>query len=167
MWSPTIRCVFINFCGSSCGSCSVLAYSLARSGPKLISIGRRKSLVLYGASLTGKSAWARSLGSHIYCIGLVSGTECLKAPDVDYAVFDDIRGGIKFFPSFKEWLGCQEYVTVKQLYREPKLVKWGKVSIWLANKDPRHEMDVEDVHWLEANCKFVEINSPIFRANTE
>jgi len=24
----------------------------------------------------------------------------------------------------------------------------------------------EDIDWLEANCIFVEINSPIFRANT-
>lgn len=91
----------------------------------------------------------------------------MKAPDVDYAVFDDIRGGIKFFHSFKEWLGCQEYVTVKLLYRDPKLVKWGKVSIWLANKDPRQDLDVEDIHWLEANCTFVAVEEPIFRANTE
>lgn len=97
----------------------------------------------------------------------MSGTECIRAPDVEYAIFDDIRGGIKFFPSFKEWLGCQEYVTVKQLYKEPKLLKWGKVSIWLANTDPRTEMDPADIHWLEANCKFVEINSPIFRASIE
>ena len=45
----------------------------------------------------------------------------MKAPDVDYAVFDDIRGGMKFFPSFKEWLGAQMWITVKRLYREPKL----------------------------------------------
>lgn len=91
----------------------------------------------------------------------------MKAPDVDYAIFDDIRGGIKFFPSFKEWLGSQDYVTVKRLYKEPKLVKWGKPSIWLSNSDPRREMDDTDVHWLNANCTFVEINSPIFRANIE
>jgi hypothetical protein len=39
--------------------------------------GRVKSLVLYGPSQTGKTSWARSLGKHIYCVGLVSGTECL------------------------------------------------------------------------------------------
>lgn len=124
------------------------------------------SICVYGESRTGKTLWARSLGPHIYCVGLVSGTECMK-DDVDYAVFDDIRGGIKFFPSYKEWLGCQAWVTVKCLYREPKLKQWGKPSIWLANTDPRLELDPSEVSWLNANCTFVEINSPIFRANTE
>jgi hypothetical protein len=125
------------------------------------------SLVLYGESRTGKTLWARSLGPHIYNVGLVSGTECMKAAEVRYAVFDDIRGGIKFFPAFKEWLGGQQTVCVKQLYRDPKLVKWGKPSIWVSNDDPRLCMEPSDVSWLEANAKFVEINSPIFRANTE
>ncbi|UDN67428.1 replication-associated protein [robinz virus RP_369] len=128
---------------------------------------RRLSLILYGDSRTGKTLWARSLGSHIYTIGLVSGTELMRAASADYAVFDDIRGGIKFFPAFKEWLGCQEYVTVKQLYKDPTLVKWGKPSIWIANDDPRLVMEAGDVSWLEANCTFIEICSPIFHANTE
>uniref|UniRef100_A0A8E7G297 Replication-associated protein n=1 Tax=Ficedula parva Genomoviridae sp. TaxID=2814952 RepID=A0A8E7G297_9VIRU len=93
--------------------------------------------------------------------------ECLKYGDVEYAVFDDIRGGIKFFPSYKEWLGCQAWVTVKCLYREPKLIPWGKPSIWLSNTDPRAEMLQSEVDWMEKNCIFVEVNDPIFRANTE
>ncbi len=91
----------------------------------------------------------------------------MKAASVDYAVFDDIRGGIKFFPAFKEWLGGQQHVTVKRLYKEPKLVAWGKPAVWLSNKDPRHEMDASDVSWLEENAYFVEVNNPIFRASIE
>jgi hypothetical protein len=91
----------------------------------------------------------------------------MKADHAEYAVFDDIRGGIKFFPSFKEWLGCQAWVTVKCLYREPKLVKWGKPSIWLSNTDPRDHMENSDIDWMNKNCIFVEINSPIFHANIE
>lgn len=125
------------------------------------------SLVLYGDSRTGKTLWARSLGRHVYTVGMVSGSELMKASNVDYAIFDDIRGGIKFFPAFKEWLGAQQYVTVKQLYREPKLVQWGKPSIWVSNEDPRLSMDPGDVTWLEANCVFVEVTRPIFRANIE
>ncbi|AXB22628.1 replication associated protein [Alces alces faeces associated genomovirus MP146] len=124
------------------------------------------SLVLYGESRTGKTLWARSLGPHIYNVGLVSGEECSRAPHVKYAVFDDIRGGIKFFPAFKEWLGGQSTVCVKRLYRDPKLVTWGKPSIWVSNDDPRHAMDASDVSWLEANARFIEITEPIFRANT-
>ena len=131
-----------------------------------LTVGRRMSLCLFGASRTGKTLWARSLGNHIYNIGLVSGTECLKGPTVDYAVFDDIRGGIGFFPSFKEWLGCQLVVTVKCLYKEPQPVHWGKPAIWLSNTDPRLDMKSADVEWMEANCVFIQVNEPIFRANT-
>ncbi|AJD07517.1 replication-associated protein [Sewage-associated gemycircularvirus 1] len=130
-------------------------------------IGRCMSICVYGESRTGKTLWARSLGPHIYCVGLVSGDECLKAPSAEYAVFDDIRGGIKFFPSFKEWLGCQAWVSVKCLYREPKLVKWGKPSIWLSNTDPRDYMENSDIDWMNKNCIFVDVNAPIFHANRE
>uniref|UniRef100_A0A8A4XBI6 Replication-associated protein n=1 Tax=Aegithalos caudatus Genomoviridae sp. TaxID=2814943 RepID=A0A8A4XBI6_9VIRU len=129
-------------------------------------LGRCMSLCLYGESRTGKTLWARSLGPHIYCVGLVSGTECLKVGDVEYAVFDDIRGGIKFFPSFKEWLGCQAWVSVKCLYREPKLVKWGKPSIWISNTDPRNDMLQADAEWMDKNCIFIDVTEPIFHAST-
>lgn len=65
---------------------------------------------------------------------------------------------MKFFPSFKEWMGAQAYVTVKQLYREPKLIKWGKPSIWLSNTDPRLDMDPSDASWLEDNAIFVDVS---------
>lgn len=123
--------------------------------------GRVKSLVLYGASQTGKTTWARSLGRHGYCVGLLSGSELARAHDVDYFVFDDIRGGIKFFPSFKEWLGCQPHVSVKELYREPRVIKWGKPGIWCSNTDPRNEMLQCDIDWMDLNCIFVEINEKI------
>uniref|UniRef100_A0A8A4XBN3 Replication-associated protein n=1 Tax=Ficedula parva Genomoviridae sp. TaxID=2814952 RepID=A0A8A4XBN3_9VIRU len=135
-----------------------------------------------GGEVDGRDAWLLQSGIGAETALKVSGDECLKAPEVDYAVFDDLRGGITFFPSFKEWLGCQMWVTVKCLYREPKLVKWGRPTIYLANRDPRLDMfDIfpggekkwrkgfsqEDVDWLEANCIFVEISSAIFRASTE
>ncbi|AXB22602.1 replication associated protein [Lynx canadensis faeces associated genomovirus CL1 58] len=126
-----------------------------------------KSLVMYGPSRTGKTMWARSLGAHLYCVGLLSGDECMKAEYADYAIFDDLRGGVKFFPAFKEWLGAQQYVTVKRLYHEPKLVKWGKPSIFLTNSDPRDEATGDDRDWLERNCDFIYVQEPIFHANTE
>lgn len=132
-------------------------------------LGRCKSLVLFGDSRTGKTLWARSLGTHVYTVGMVSGSELKKVEnaDVKYAIFDDIRGGIKFFPAFKEWLGAQAFVTIKELYREPALTKWGKPSIWISNDDPRHAMEPGDISWLEANCVFIEVSAPIFHANIE
>lgn len=117
-------------------------------------------------------------------MGVMSGEVALRdMPDADYAVFDDMRGGIEFFPSWKEWLGSQAVVTVKKLYRDPVQVKWGKPCIWLANSDPREQMQADvtertprgkidaimnDVAWLEGNCIFVYVgDSIISHANTE
>lgn len=93
---------------------------------------------------------------------MVSGATLSDAPNVDYAIFDDMRGGIKMFPSFKEWFGAQEWVTVKRLYRDPALVQWGKPCIWLSNTDPRHDMEPSDISWFEGNCIFVEVLEPLF-----
>jgi len=119
--------------------------------------------VLWGGSRLGKSTFARSLGEHIYFGGLFSGGAALAGGDTaKYAVFDDIRGGIKFFPGFKDWLGCQPHFMVKQLYREPVLLQWGRPSIWISNTDPRCELSVDDVTWMEVNCEFVFIEDQIF-----
>ena len=150
----------------------------------LIVLGRRKSLVLYGPSRLGKTLWARSLGVHAYTMGMVSGQVlCRDMPDATYAVFDDMRGGIGMFPSFKEWFGAQSVVTVKSLYRDPVQMAWGKPCIWLANADPRDQLKADitdrtpkgrvdliygDIDWLEANCIFVELqHSIISQPNTE
>lgn len=149
----------------------------------LTCLGRAKSLVLYGPSRLGKTLWSRSLGNHVYIMGMLSGAVLLRdMPGAQYAVFDDLRGGIAMFPSFKEWLGAQSIVTVKKLYRDPVQVSWGKPCIWLANSDPRDQLKAditertprgridliyEDIAWLEANCVFVELTEAIFRASTE
>lgn len=125
------------------------------------------SLVLYGDTRVGKTLWARSLGPHLYFCGLYSGAEAMKHHDAHYALFDDIQGGIKFFHGFKNWLGCQREFQVKQLYRDPVLITWGKPSIWVSNTDPRLDMSPEDANWMEGNCLFQEVTSPIFRASTD
>lgn len=129
------------------------------------SLGRGQSLVLYGRTRTGKTTLARSLGKHLYFGGLFSGGVAAGCDaDVRYAVLDDIRGGIKFFPGFKDWLGCQSNFMVKQLYREPKLISWGRPSIWCSNVDPRADCSPEDHEWLEGNCLFVHVDELIFIA---
>lgn len=115
----------------------------------------------------GKTVFARSLGSHMYFGGLFSAGEAVAhQSDATYAVMDDIAGGIKFFPRYKDWLGCQFQFQLKVLYKEPCLFNWGRPCIWISNVDPRCDMTREDVDWLEGNCTFVEITSPIFHANT-
>nr|QTE03611.2 MAG: replication-associated protein [Gemycircularvirus] len=133
----------------------------------------RKCLVVYGPTRMGKTLWARSLGKHVYFGGQFSGKVAFsESESAEYAVFDDMRGGICFFHMWKDWLGCQSEFMIKEMYRDPRLLKWGKVSIWLANRDPREEMRCSkdftdgDIDWLEGNCIFVEVNETIFRAST-
>lgn len=104
-----------------------------------------------------KTIWARSLGRHAYFGGLFSLDEDLDG--VEYAVFDDF-GGIKFLPSYKFWLGHQKQFYVTDKYKGKKLVHWARPSIWLSNSDPRDEPGV-DTDWLNANCDFVYLDSPI------
>lgn len=129
-----------------------------------------KSLVLYGETRLGKTLWARSLGKHIYCGGLLSGKSVIdESRDAEYIIFDDMQGGMKFFHGWKNWFGCQLNFMVKQLYRDPKLITWGKPCIWVTNTDPREEMKCggagftyEDIEWLEGNAVFIKVDKPLF-----
>lgn len=119
---------------------------------------------MYGATRLGKTLWARSLGHHAYFGGLFSLDEPLD--DVEYAVFDDMQGGLKFFHSYKFWLGCQKQFYATDKYKGKKLIDWGKPCIYLSNTNPLCDEGV-DHDWLLGNCVLVEITEPIFHANTE
>jgi len=127
-------------------------------------IGRKQSLILWGESRLGKTLWARSLGSHIYWGSQFSLDEFTET--AAYAVFDDMQGGLTFFPSYKSWLGHQADFICTDKYRGKRRIFWGKPAIYLSNSDPRLDKGA-DVEWLEANCQIVHLRFPIFRANTE
>lgn len=120
---------------------------------------RGRSLVLVGPSRLGKTAYARSLGNHVYFGGLF----CLDEfhEDVEYAVFDDIQGGIEFFHGYKFWLGHQQQFFATDKYRGKKLITWGKPAIWCSNTDPRMDKGA-DADWLDANCDFIFVDQPLF-----
>lgn len=122
--------------------------------------GRRgRSLVLVGASRLGKTMWARSLGTHAYFGGLFCLDEFKE--DVDYAVFDDMQGGLEFFHAYKFWLGHQQSFYATDKYRGKKLITWGKPAIWCSNTDPRADKGA-DAEWLDENCTFIFINSKLY-----
>nr|QBX89245.1 replication associated protein [Apis mellifera genomovirus 1] len=120
--------------------------------------GRRRSLVLYGPTRLGKTLWARSLGRHAYFGGLFSLDEDVS--DVDYAVFDDMQGGIKFFHSYKFWLGAQSQFYATDKYKGKRLIDWGKPSIYISNNNPLEDEGV-DHDWMLGNCDFVEITESL------
>nr|QCX29367.1 Replication-associated protein [Plant associated genomovirus 2] len=127
-------------------------------------VGRPRSLILIGDTRLGKTLWARSLGNHAYFGGLFCLDESLE--DVDYAVFDDMQGGLEFFHSYKFWLGAQTQFYATDKYKGKKLIHWGRPAIYCCNSSPLADKGA-DVDWLVGNCDIVHIDSPIFRANTE
>ena len=74
--------------------------------------------------------------------------------DVDYAVFDDMLGGLEFWHQYKFWLGAQQQFYATDKYKGKRLVKWGRPCIYVHNKDPREDKNA-DIDWLEGNCVFI------------
>lgn len=120
-------------------------------------VGRRKSLILYGPTRTGKTVWARSLGRHTYFHTMFNLREFDES--AEYAVFDDLMGGFESFKMYKAWLGAQKEFTVTDKYARKRKVLWGKPTILLMNESPfSYAVDHE---WLMGNCHIVEIAQSI------
>lgn len=83
--------------------------------------------------------------------------------DAEYAVFDDMMGGLDFFPSYKFWLGAQKQFYMTDKYKGKKLINWGRPCIYVSNSDPRLDK-AADVEWLEGNCVFHYVTEPLFSA---
>jgi hypothetical protein len=112
---------------------------------------------MFGPTRTGKTILARSLGRHSY----FNNTFNLDTFDNDceYAVFDDISGGLKSIP-YKQWLGGQLQFTTSDKYRRKKDIIWGRPSIYIANDNPLLERGI-DRCWLVGNTTIVEISSTL------
>lgn len=121
-----------------------------------VMITRNKSLLLWGPSRLGKTIWARSIGNHSYYGGLFSLDE---KTDVDYAVFDDMQGGLDYFHGYKFWLGHQKWFYATDKYKGKRLIEWGKPAIWISNTNPLLEKG--DTDWLQANCEIIELKHKI------
>lgn len=90
----------------------------------------------------------------------------------EYAIFDDWKGGLRGLPGYKDWLGAQWHVSMRQLHHDARVEEWGRPVIWLCNQDPRiiqHERDEIDWTWMDSACHFVEVTGKLvtFRASTE
>lgn len=122
---------------------------------------RPQSLLLVGNSRIGKTAWARSLGPHIYQSNYYNLDE-LKKADGDYVIFDDVP--FERLPNYKMFLGCQQEITITDKYR-PKTVlrNWSKPCIvcWNHNYYPTEEF-ARDSDWVEKNIVKVIQDTPYF-----
>jgi len=134
--------------------------------PKTAVTKRPKSLILWGPSKTGKSEWARSLGYHVEFRAAFN----LKkySDDCEYAIFDDIKGGLRSWDNYKGWLGAQDTFEETDKYKGKKSIKWGRPTIYLANRDPLKQRGINiEKDWIRANCFIVHIDKPMCQHTKE
>nr|AHZ62976.1 replication-associated protein [Wheat dwarf virus] len=93
--------------------------------------GRHKSIYICGPTRTGKTSWARSLGTHNYYNSLVDFTT--YDVNAKYNIIDDIP--FKFTPNWKCFVGAQRDFTVNPKYGKRKVIRGGIPCIILVNPD--------------------------------
>lgn len=114
---------------------------------------RARALCLIGPSRFGKTAWARSLGRHIFWRQSTN----LDTWDDEalYLVLDDIDW--KYLPNKKCWLTAMGDMTVTDRYRAKRDICNYKPAIYLVNpeQDPRLHFETGEESYWEANMDFV------------
>lgn len=119
---------------------------------------RPKSLCIIGPSRTGKTEWARSLGSHIYWNGYTDYSSFpINDPTISYIVLDDISIQ-SVGRTWKCILGAQQsFIATDKYCRKKNIVNWGNPAIWVINKDmdPHNSCTGEEMQWMYLNVTFV------------
>lgn len=122
---------------------------------------RPNSLILIGPSRSGKTEWARSLGTHMYFNNLLNLDDWNE--DADYIVLDDFSPEItKFLPSWKCFFGGQKQFTLTDKYRGKKTVRWGKPMIWLSNEDIFKHLNFEQIDFVKKNCTCIVLMNKLY-----
>jgi len=133
---------------------------LAQRIPPAITQVRVKSLILWGPSRTGKTAWARSIGRHCYFNAYFSLSEFILGQDTaEYAIFDDLVDFDKW-TTYKQWIGCQHQFILTDKYMPKSSITWGKPCIVLMNKSPASL--AWDYDWIQANAYIVNVQTTLY-----
>lgn len=121
---------------------------------------RPPTLHLFGPSRTGKTEWARSLGTHMY-FNAYFNLDDWNA-EADYIIFDDIPWDK--IPAKKAFFGAQKTFVLTDKYRRKQTVNWGKPLIFLTNYDnnPFFEMPWQELQWYKDNMVQVEIIEKLY-----
>ena len=117
--------------------------------------GRAKALIIWGATRTGKTIWARSLGKHCYWNNIFDTDQFDESND--YAVFDDIKGGLGSI-DYKQWIGAQNQFAITSKYKRHRTIYWNKPCIYISNDDPLESKHV-DIDWLLGNAVIVKVET--------
>lgn len=133
-------------------------------GPQPASF-RPKSLCLVGPTRTGKTAFARSLGPHVYVSGAFDATS-FKSGEYRFFVFDDVAPIAESLKRmWKQWFGGQRDFTVTGKYVKPFRVSGGVPSILALNEDDyeEHFKAKLDNDWSKENIVTVFVRTPLYK----
>jgi len=124
---------------------------------------RCPTLLLLGPSRIGKTAWARSLGPHIYMNGYYNLEKIKMCHAHDFVILDDIK-----WPNLqailKGIIGCQEEFELTDKYmKKHTIANWFKPCILLWNPDyfPK-ERDLDEIRWWDENVLRVDCREKFF-----
>lgn len=116
-----------------------------------------RSLWFVGDSRLGKTALARSIGTHWYMQNQWSVENLTTVPNT-YGVIDDLDWD-SLTRYYKALLGCQKNITVTDKYVRKKSFTYGFPVIVCTNELP--EFTLEQKKWLSVNVDFFHITSSI------
>ncbi|AFV48342.1 rolling-circle replication protein [Blechum interveinal chlorosis virus] len=133
------------------------------------------SIIVEGDSRTGKTMWARSLGSHNYLSGHLDFNSRVYSNEVEYNVIDDVSPQYLKLKHWKELIGAQRDWQSNCKYGKPVQIKGGIPSIVLCNPGEgssyKDFLDKEENSALKAwtlhNAKFIFLNSPLYQTTTQ
>ncbi|ACI15832.2 AC1 [Jatropha yellow mosaic virus] len=129
---------------------------------------RPMSIVIEGNSRTGKTMWARSLGSHNYLCGHLDLSPRVYSNDVWYNVIDDVDP--HYLKHFKEFMGAQRDWQSNTKYGKPVQIKGGIPTIFLCNPGPTssykeyldEDRNAALKNWAVKNVLFVFLSEPLY-----
>nr|AFX60751.1 REP [Macroptilium yellow spot virus] len=132
------------------------------------------SIIIEGDSRTGKTMWARALGSHNYLSGHLDFNSRVYSNDVQYNIIDDIAPQYLKLKHWKELIGAQKDWQSNCKYGKPVQIKGGIPCIVLCNPGEgasyKSFLDKEENaslrQWTIHNAKFVFLNSPLYQGST-
>ncbi|AKZ17027.1 replication-associated protein [Tomato chlorotic mottle Guyane virus] len=128
------------------------------------------SIIIEGDSRTGKTMWARALGSHNYLSGHLDFNSKVYSNNAEYNVIDDISPNYLKLKHWKELIGAQRDWQSNCKYGKPVQIKGGIPSIVLCNPGEgasyKDFLDKEENASLRAwtlhNAKFIFLNTPLY-----
>nr|WLD53462.1 replication associated protein [Tomato yellow leaf deformation dwarf virus] len=135
---------------------------------------RPVSIIVEGDSRTGKTMWARALGSHNYLSGHLDFNSRVYSNDVDYNVIDDVAPHYLKMKHWKELIGAQRDWQSNCKYGKPVQIKGGIPSIVLCNPGEgssyKEFLDKEEnlslKNWTLHN-EIRLLNSPLYQTTTQ